>query len=321
MKGRRLALIAVVVAFAGAGLAYVYPPAGVLVTFVGFFLTFHAMTLANVPIVRAAMCLTGLLNAFAAYHATGSWVIAAAVMPFPLIAIPRESIVSWVGFDIAYVVPLTTLMSLGLLAASGPPSLAWLAAAPMILWSALFSLMLVTGTRQLASLKRPSWPIEVGQPMPDVTLPTRGGQEFQLSKERGRYVLLQLIRGDWCPVCHVIMRVLQRESARLAEKNVKVVVITPTKGDDADDFGKSLGVDYTIVVDTENKIARQLGACDEKAISAGNGPKTPLPLPATFLVDPEGNLRASSRSDNLTAYMTPDDILKAIDQKVQPLRN
>jgi peroxiredoxin len=313
MPAKRLTAIAVVVAVIGAALSHVYAPAGVVVSFVGFFMTFHALTLLNVPVVRMGMGLCGLLNAYAAWRATGSWLIAAAVLPFPLIAVPRESIVTWWGFRIAYVVPATAVMSIALLVASGSPSLAWLAAAPMIGWAVLFSFMITTTTLRITRLGRPSWPIAVGKPMPDIILPTRnGGPEFQLSKERGRYVLLQLVRGDWCPVCHVIMRLLQRESPRLAAKNVKVVVITPSTGSEADDFAKSLGVDYAIAVDTENKLARELGACDEKAVTAGNGPKKPLPLPATFLVDPEGNLRLASRSDDVTKYTTPDDILRAI---------
>jgi peroxiredoxin len=122
-------------------------------------------------------------------------------------------------------------------------------------------------------------------------------------------VLLQFSRGDWCPVCHVMMRVLKREAARLKDNNIVVVMISATEGADAEEFVRELGLPYRILRDPSCVTAKAYGAFDATAFGGKGGH-----LPATFVVAPDGTLALSSRSDDVASFLDPSEVLRLLEQ-------
>ena len=155
------------------------------------------------------------------------------------------------------------------------------------------------------------WRVKIGEAVPDVHLFSRDNQtEFQLSRERGRFVLLCFLRGDWCPACHMMMRIYKKESANLAKHNVKMVAISPSAGSDAEEFAKVIGVDYLLLADPDCKAAQMFGAILPGAFKAAD-----VPLPASFLIDPEGVLRFASVPQNVQAFLDPRMVVGILEQR------
>jgi peroxiredoxin len=180
--------------------------------------------------------------------------------------------------------------------------------------TALLTTMLVSnafmGRRARATLQKPAWRIAIGESVPDFAAPKRmGGAPFRLSEEKGRHVLVCFLRGDWCPVCQIQMRLYQRDAADLARHNVKLVAVSPSEGPEAEKMARALGLDYTLLVDPKNEIAAIFGAVQEN-VRKGEG----APLPVSFLIDPEGRLQIASKPDDLASFLDPQSIVPYLER-------
>ena len=105
-----------------------------------------------------------------------------------------------------------------------------------------------------------------------------------------------------------MMRMLKKEAPRLAEHDVKVMVVSPSEGPEADDFARALGLDYQVLVDPDNQFAQYFGAIEPKAFKGKDAP-----LPASFLIDPEGVVRWASLPTDVTQYAEPREALLALE--------
>jgi peroxiredoxin len=150
--------------------------------------------------------------------------------------------------------------------------------------------------------------LKLGQPMPPLRLPQRDGGEFDLAEQRGRFTLLCFLRGDWCPMCHVMMRLFRKEAPRLARHNVQLVSVSPDAGPAAQAFARDLGLDYTMLVDEHARVAAEWGVLDK---SEHNG--DPVPMPVFMLVDPNGILRFLSRPDDFSTFVDKTRVLALVE--------
>ncbi len=98
----------------------------------------------------------------------------------------------------------------------------------ILLWaSPLFVLFLLLGygvlTRPPATPGAP--PPQVGQPLPDFTLPDLQGNQVQLSALRGKVIFMN-IWATWCPPCVEEMPTMQRLYDRLHHRGLEVLAIS-----------------------------------------------------------------------------------------------
>jgi peroxiredoxin len=144
--------------------------------------------------------------------------------------------------------------------------------------------------------RMPKAEVEIGRQAPDFVVPVQPGPgEFRLSAERGHFVLLFFVPGAWCPVCHVNLRIYRQRASELAERNVKLAVVSMSSGPEAEAFAREIGLDYVVLRDEEWRIARQFGAVSSSPATAED-----IALPASFLIDPEGIVRHASRPYDVT---------------------
>jgi peroxiredoxin len=145
--------------------------------------------------------------------------------------------------------------------------------------------------------------------VPDFTLSDRSGKKsFTLSQERGHYVLLAFVAGDWCPVCHMQLRIYQREAAKLAQRNVEIVVVSSSTGDDSAGFARDLGVDVPLLADPECEVAEMFGAANP---NANAGRKSAMP--SAFLIGPDGRLLHTSPPEDVGAFLDPRKVPVLLD--------
>ena len=117
------------------------------------------------------------------------------------------------------------------------------------------------------------------------------------------------VRGDWCPVCHVMMRIISKEAATLAKHNVKLVLISPSEGKVDEEFAKQIGLQSDFVHDKDSAFAVSIGLLEAKAAKEGKD----VPLPVAILVDPQGIVRHVSRPDDVTAFSSENKLVRILE--------
>lgn len=297
MPGAHARWIALVLGLAGLAVGeLVWAPAGVGLTFAAAFVGFGAVGKLNVTLTRVLFVGVGVLHGLSIARGSGSWLlglgpaVAAGIIP------PYETLNRRLGYHHPVVVPLAMLAELALGAASWPPRGWHLALVPSLVVLAAFAVQMAKGTHRMRAIGRGAT-LRVGDLVADFTLPTRLGRgDVTLSSFRGRYVLLCLLRGDWCPVCQVMMRIIAKDAKRLEEHGVQVIAVGAAGGDDADDMARFLGADYLFVVDERCTIAAQLGTVHRDEPEPGRSTN----LPALMLVDPAGRLAWLSTAADVT---------------------
>jgi len=154
-----------------------------------------------------------------------------------------------------------------------------------------------------------------GTKAPDFLLPDQYGNGIRLSDFRGkRHVLLIFVRGDWCPYCHMIMRTYMNESHRFEEKNIILMAIGPDPAGINREMAKKLGIDYIILSDEKMKVAQEYGIrLPDFELMGATEHDEGMPLPASFLVDKEGTVVFTSRSDRVGEFLNPKRIFPIVE--------
>lgn len=170
--------------------------------------------------------------------------------------------------------------------------------------------------------------LKVGEKAPDFLLTNQGGKEVSLSKTLGRGpVVLKFYRGAWCPICNVEVSALQRRLPDIEAAGATLLAISPqfpdkslalvekhTLGFDAlsDPMQQTIRA-YRLqfaVPETVKKIYLSRFGLDMEKENADKSWN--LPIPATFVLDRKGVIRARHVDVDYTQRMEPDAILAAL---------
>lgn len=166
-----------------------------------------------------------------------------------------------------------------------------------------------------------------GEPMPPFVLPDQDGNLIGLEPllERGP-VVLSFHRGGWCPYCRISADALARLEPEVAAAGARIAIITP----DLEKFNAELQADakatFPVLTDLDNGYALQLNLVikvpEEKRqamtiagwdISAFQSNEAwTLPIPATFVIDADGIVKARFVDPDYRRRMTTEDILRAL---------
>jgi len=166
-----------------------------------------------------------------------------------------------------------------------------------------------------------------GEPMPPFTLPDEAGHFVSLDDllEAGP-VAITFHRGHWCPYCRINTRALAEVQDEIAAEGASIVAITPEREAFGARLKKDSGIRYPVLSDVDNGYALSIGL----AISVGDeveqvmrkgGRDLPeyqgneawiLPIPATFVVGPDGRVTARFIDPDYRRRMAVNDLLKAL---------
>ena len=116
---------------------------------------------------------------------------------------------------------------------------------------------------------------DVGQPAPDLALPTAGGEVVRLSELRGRWVLLNF-RTTTCSYCREETPSLQEASQTLEEVVVLSVYVTES-AERVAAYTTALSATYPSLVDADGAAMRAY---------AVRG------VPVSYFIDPDGRISA-----------------------------
>lgn len=151
--------------------------------------------------------------------------------------------------------------------------------AAVSLLCACFALLLPAcagGSGDTSTAERLKTGPRLGQLAPDFTLEGAGGGPVRLAGLRGTPVLLNFW-ATWCVPCRKEMPDFQQVHDSRAGRLAVVAVDLGESAQQVSDFTTELGITYPTVIDREKKVAETYRV---------------VGLPATFLIDREGVVRA-----------------------------
>jgi peroxiredoxin len=165
--------------------------------------------------------------------------------------------------------------------------------------------------------------------MPAFSLPDSKGKMTSLkSLLKNGHVIIAFYRGSWCPYCNAQLNNYQKNLAEFKSKGATLIAITPEKPDltTVTESGKKL--EFQILTDKNNKLAKKLGLVfaltpELKELykkfgidlekSQGNADWN-LPVPATYVVSKTGKIIYSFVDVDYTQRASAEDILAALAQ-------
>jgi peroxiredoxin len=129
--------------------------------------------------------------------------------------------------------------------------------------------------------------IKVGDPAPDVFLPAANGQEVSLRAAllEGP-VLVEFIRGTWCPSARKRLDELSRARAAFRDARTRVLVVAGEDPPAARRYFSEHPTPLTILLDGARRVARSFGVYQRFGLGAWN-----VARPASFLIDRAGFVR------------------------------
>lgn len=167
----------------------------------------------------------------------------------------------------------------------------------------------------------------VGDKAPEFRLPTVKGGDTTLSEllESGP-VVLSFYRGGWCPFCNLEFKALHDKLPEMQALGATLVGISPEALAVSQQTVQDNALEFEVLSDEGNRVARDYGLVmivDEAIrphymqwgidIPTANGDETfELPVPATYVIDQSGVIRAAHVDKDYTKRMEPADIVAAL---------
>ncbi|WP_088243068.1 peroxiredoxin-like family protein [Calothrix rhizosoleniae] len=141
-------------------------------------------------------------------------------------------------------------------------------------------------------------------------------------------VLLTFYRGGWCPYCNLELRALQRSLPELEQYNASLVAISPETPDNSLSTAEKNQLEFAVLSDAGLNVARQYGlvfTLDSELrriyeqfgidLPKQNGDESyQLPIPATYVIDPESIIRYAYVNTDYTQRADPKEIIPIIAQ-------
>ncbi|MEM1367117.1 MAG: peroxiredoxin-like family protein [Cyanobacteria bacterium P01_H01_bin.15] len=170
---------------------------------------------------------------------------------------------------------------------------------------------------------------QAGDILPGFALPNAAGETVKFSTllVQGP-VVISFYRGGWCPYCNLELRALQEILPDIEAKGAQLVAISPETPDNSLSTQEKNDLTFQVLSDEGNRYAKDLGLvftlpADLRPIyanfgidlTAHNGNKSfELPLPATYVVAPSGEIILAFASADYTERLALQDILNALDR-------
>jgi peroxiredoxin len=166
----------------------------------------------------------------------------------------------------------------------------------------------------------------VGDGAPDFALSDASGKTVKLSDllKKGS-VVLTWYRGGWCPYCNIALAAMQKKLPEIKAQGAELVAISPELPGKAAATAKKVQLDFTVLSDVGNKVARQYGVAFKlpdpiaKAysgffdIEAYNGDRSNvLPMAATYVIDTKGVIRWAFVDADYKKRAEPADVVAAL---------
>ncbi len=171
--------------------------------------------------------------------------------------------------------------------------------------------------------------LNIGDKAPDFSLPDADGNTVSLSDtlKKGPVVLV-FYRGAWCPFCNIHLAVLKQSLAEIKHNGGQLLAVTPQKPDKSAAQIRKAGYPFPVLSDLDSNVMKAYNLyfeMDPKLVSVYNKlnldvaeyngeERYVLPVPATFIIDQNGIIRAQHATTDYKQRMEPADIISELEK-------
>lgn len=167
----------------------------------------------------------------------------------------------------------------------------------------------------------------VGEVIPQFSLPNANGDSVSIADYvKNGPVVLSFYRGGWCPFCNLEFKALSDALPEINGLGASLIGISPETPDVAQETVSKHKIHFEVLSDVGNEVIRKFGLLTEVYeemrplylewgldIPAANGDdKWEIPIPATYVIDTKGVIRAAYVNKDYTQRMEPNDIIAAL---------
>ena len=170
--------------------------------------------------------------------------------------------------------------------------------------------------------------LSVGERAADFELPDPHGKPVRLGERLAEGpVVLSFFRGDWCPICNLQLRALERALPDIREAGASLLAVTPQSLQHALSLQEKAELTFDVLSDVEQKVIRNyrvqftvppelqelfLGFYSLDLGEQNGDGSWNLPVPGTFIIDGEGVIRKTHVTADFTRRMEPEDVIEAL---------
>lgn len=171
--------------------------------------------------------------------------------------------------------------------------------------------------------------IAVGDTAPTFNLPNATGGHVDLADLLAEGpVVVAFYRGEWCPFCNVELRALQSHLGEIMALGARLVAISPQAPDHSLSLTEKHGLEFEVLSDLDQSVIEAYHLqftvdgdtrdLVENVFKGDYGAQNAdgswrLPVPATFVLDRAGVVRASRVDPDYRTRMEPAAIVAALD--------
>ncbi|MCZ8512512.1 thioredoxin-dependent thiol peroxidase [Paenibacillus filicis] len=149
--------------------------------------------------------------------------------------------------------------------------------------------------------------LEVGQPVPDFTLPASSGSDVSLHQFRGKKVVIYFYPADMTPTCTEQACAFRDYNGQFAELGTEVIGISP---DELKAHGKFIAkheLPFLLLSDPEHRVCELFGVWQLKKLY---GKEYMGVVRSTFLIDEQGRLLKEWRKVRIKGHV--EAVLEAV---------
>lgn len=168
--------------------------------------------------------------------------------------------------------------------------------------------------------------LKVGDLAPDFSLPNALGKKVSLSETlKSNTVVLKFYRGEWCPICDLDLREIQKHLSQINALGATVIAISPQKPNDALTAKEKNNLGFEVLSDQNQKVIKAYNLQFDPGedyhqrrdltVLNGDGSKT-LPIPATLVINTNRIIEAAHVEPNYTQRMKASEIIDVLKNKV-----
>ncbi|MEJ6122596.1 AhpC/TSA family protein [Vibrio sp. 2-Bac 85] len=170
--------------------------------------------------------------------------------------------------------------------------------------------------------------LDAGKNAPNFELPDAQGKSISLADLliKGP-VVITFYRGSWCPYCNLQLKALQAQLADIQTLGATLVAISPQIPDGSLTADEINNMGFTVLSDQDAKVAAEYGVAwqvpdflldhmrndrqlDLEAINNGNA--NIIPIPATFILNSDGEVTWRFVDLDYRIRSEPSDIIEAL---------
>lgn len=175
--------------------------------------------------------------------------------------------------------------------------------------------------------------LQVGQKIPEFSLPNALGKNIDVKALLARGALvITFYRGGWCPYCNLALRALEQHLPEIQALGANLIAITPEQPDSSLSTLEKNQLEFEVLSDSNNEVAEALGIVwklPEETLrwheeffelflaNFNGGNRDELPVPATFIVDTDGQIIWRFVEAQYWHRAEPSDIVKVLRDRAE----